>query len=252
MIGGLFALPSIPQSQAYHAFANTRHLLGVPNFLDVVSNAAFVLVGGAGFGAVCRAGRTRDISFTRSSDRWPYVLFFLSVALTGLGSAYYHLAPDNARLMWDRLPMALAFAALFSAVVTERIEGTVGTVLLVPVAVASVASVLYWHVTEAAGHGDLRPYLFVQFYPVLAIPLIMYLFPSRYSRGGDLLAAAALYAVAKGFEALDAVIFALGRIVSGHTLKHLTAAAATVLIIRMLQRKRPVPAGENVFSAAVR
>jgi len=252
LIGGLFGLPPIPQSLAYHAFADTRPMLGVPNFLNVASNAAFLLVGGAGFVTVCRAGRTRDIIFAGSSERWPYALLFLSVTLTGLGSAYYHLAPDNARLVWDRLPMAVAFAALFSAVVTERFDGAVGAALLAPLVAASVASVLYWHITEAAGHGDLRPYIVVQFYPVLAIPLIMYLFPSRYSRGGDLLAAAALYAVAKGFEALDAMIFALGRIVSGHTLKHLAAAAAVALIIRMLQIRRLVPAGENVFSAAAR
>jgi len=251
-ICGLVALPPIPQSQAYHAFADTRRIVGVPNFLNVASNAAFVLVGAAGLIGLYRDGRRGCGMFARSADRWPYALLFAGVALTGLGSAYYHLAPDNARLVWDRLPMAIAFAALFSAVVTERIDGAVGTALLAPLVTASVASVLYWHLTEAAGHGDLRPYIFVQFYPLLAIPLIMYLFPSRYSRSGDLLAAAALYAVAKGFEALDAVIYALGSIVSGHTLKHLTAAAATVLIIRMLQIRRLAPAGENAFSAAGR
>jgi hypothetical protein len=39
------ALPPIAQGQAYHAFADQRALLGLPRSADVLSNAAFALVG---------------------------------------------------------------------------------------------------------------------------------------------------------------------------------------------------------------
>jgi len=38
-------LPPIPQPLSYHAFADQQDLVGVPNFADVVSNSAFLLVG---------------------------------------------------------------------------------------------------------------------------------------------------------------------------------------------------------------
>jgi hypothetical protein len=50
----------------------------------------------------------------------------------------------------------------------------------------------------------------------------------------------ALYALAKVLETFDEPIFAAGHIVSGHTLKHLAAAAAGYYILRMLQKRRPV------------
>jgi hypothetical protein len=250
-IVGIFLLPPIPQSQDYHAFADNRTLFGVPNFLDVVSSAAFIAAGTAGLIALYRPRPDGRGRFCRPSDRWPYGVLFLGVGLVGLGSAYYHLAPDNARLVWDRMPMALAFAALLSAVVTERADGSMGVVLLILLALVGVGSVLYWHITEVAGRGDLRPYALVQYYPMLAVPVMMYLFPSRYTRGGDLLGAAILYAVAKGCEALDAAVFSLGHFVSGHTLKHLSAATATILIIRMLRQRRPVSAREKIFGAVV-
>ena len=42
-----------------------------------------------------------------------------------------------------------------------------------------------------------------------------------------------MYALAKTFEALDPQIFALGGVVSGHTLKHLAAAAAAAWLLRV-------------------
>jgi hypothetical protein len=48
--------------------------------------------------------------------------------------------------------------------------------------------------------------------------------------------AAALYALAKFFEFSDQAIFSLGYVVSGHTLKHLAAAAACLMILRYFRR----------------
>lgn len=239
---GMLALPPIPQSQEYHRFADRRAFLGIPNFLNLISNAAFVLVGVLGLSFLW-GGRASNPggAVEGRSEQWPYAVFFVGVALTGFGSAYYHLAPDNTRLVWDRAPMGVAFMAILAALITERISVKAGRLSLVPLVAAGIGSVWYWRLTELGGRGDLRPYVLVQFYPIVAIPFIMLLFPSRYTRSADLLAATGAYGVAKAFEAADAQVLTAGRIASGHTPKHLTAALATYLILRMLRNRRQLP-----------
>jgi Ceramidase len=233
---GALLVPPIPQDPAYHRFADDRTLLGVPNALDVLSNLPFTVVGILGIAAVLASHR---ISFGEPAERRAYVVFFVGVLFTGLGSAYYHLAPDNDRLVWDRLPMMVAFMALLAAIVTERVGVREGTRLLVPFVTIGVGSVLQWHLTERAGAGDLRLYAVVQFLPLLVVPVLMGLYASRYTRGGDIIGVVLLYGLAKVFELSDAVVFEMGRLVSGHTLKHLSAAAATWWVLRMLTKRTP-------------
>jgi len=71
---------------------------------------------------------------------------------------------------------------------------------------------------------------------VLALCLLL---PSRYTRGGDMFAVIAFYVVAKLFEGLDRQVFRVGGFTSGHTLKHLAAAIACYLVLRMLMLRRP-------------
>ncbi len=235
----ILALPPIPQNQSYHKFADQRTLLGVSNFLDVISNVPFILVGLPGLIFLWQQRAAEAGAFVERRELWAYGVLFFGLALTGFGSAYYHLAPDSARLIWDRLPLTLVFMAILAATIAERISMTAGFRLLLPLVCLGVGSVIYWHWSELQGQGDLRPYILVQYYPMLAIPLIIYLFPSRYTRTSDLLMVVAVYVVAKIFELLDAKIFALGQIVSGHTLKHLAAAVATYWILRMVQKRHP-------------
>lgn len=245
----------IPQPQSYHDFADQRAFFGIPNCLDVLSNLPFLLIGlwGAVF-ALRRAqmairpptGRmtargvgphaTPGDTFITAAERWPYLVLFLGVLLTCLGSAYYHLAPDNTRLVWDRLPMTLGFMSLLAAVVAERINLKLGLRSLLAL---GLASVVQWHLSEQRGEGDLRFYLMVQFFPLLAIPLLLVLLPPRYTRGSDLMIALGIYGLAKVFELLDREMFALGGVVSGHTLKHLTAAIAIWWLLRMLMKRVP-------------
>jgi hypothetical protein len=103
-----------------------------------------------------------------------------------------------------------------------------------------LASVLYWHLTERAGAGDLRPYAFVQFYPLVAVPVLLGFFPARYSGGSALLWVGALYVLAKGFEYLDRPVLAGSRLVGGHALKHLVSAGAAYVVLRMLESRRPL------------
>lgn len=223
-------LPALPQPLGYHDFADHRTMLGIDHFQDVASNIGFLVVGIAGLVIVARR-RTR---FEFAVERWPYAVFFTGMVLTAAGSAWYHLAPDNEALAWDRLPMTVAFMSLIAAQVVERINIRAGIALLVPMLLVGAASVLYWIATERVGAGNVVPYLVLQVYAVAALLLIALSHPSRYTRGTDIYWVFGAYLAAKLFEYLDREILALGHLVSGHSLKHLAAALAGLVVCRTL------------------
>jgi hypothetical protein len=232
-------LRPIPQPLSYHHFADQRAWLGIPNFSDVISNLPFAVVGLCGLWFLLRLqSNCMPTHFVDARERWPYALVFLGLLLTAFGSAYYHLAPDNARLVWDRLPMTLAFMALVAAMIVERISVRAGLYLLAPLLIVGALSVVLWHLSEMSGAGDLRFYAAVQAFAVLMLPLAVLLFPPRYTRSGDLWLVVGFYVLAKVLEELDRVIFGLVHVVSGHTLKHLSAALAGYWILRMLAKRR--------------
>jgi len=201
--------------------------------MDVLSNVLFLAVGIAGLAAtVERRGRT---PFRDRWTRWPYRALFAGVVLTTFGSRWYHLAPSTARVVWDRLPMTIAFMGLLAAVIAERVNTRLARVLFAPLLVAGAGSVVYWYATQFAGHGDLRPYAVVQFGSLTVVVLVLGLYRSE-DRGGTWLGLGlALYALAKIFELNDAPIYRALGIVSGHTLKHVTAAAAVGCVVAMLR-----------------
>jgi hypothetical protein len=236
------AAPPYAQNEAYHQFADQRAFLDIPNFLDVVSNLGFLVVGLAGLAFVIR-GRHADgtPAFTETADRRCWGVVCAAVALTCCGSWYYHLVPDSARLAWDRLPMAVAFAGILAATISERISPRAGGLLLAPLVVLGAASVGYWRYSVIAGRENLNPYAATQFGSLLLIVLLIALFPSRYTRGNDLWGALALYALAKVAEHYDyGILAATGGLASGHTLKHLVAALAMAWLLRMLVLRRAV------------
>jgi hypothetical protein len=230
-------LPRIPQPQSYHHFADQRAWLGIPNFLDVASNLLFALGGAWG---LIFLFRTRDQGrFIDSREPWAYFLIFLGLLLTAFGSSFYHLAPDNARLVWDRLPMTLAFMGLVSAMISERVGVPLGFYSLPVLLVIGAGSVALWWYSEARGAGDLRAYAAVQAYAVLVLPILL-LLPPRYTRSGDFAVVFGFYVLAKLFETEDRQIFSLDdHTVSGHTLKHLAAGAAGFWILGMLEKRAP-------------
>jgi len=235
-------LRPIPQPVAYHNFADHRAWLEIPNFGDVVSNLPFLLVGVWGLVALFWPGA---IQFADSAERWPYTVMFAGLILTSFGSAYYHLAPDNARLVWDRIPIMIAMMALVSAVIAERVNLHAGLALLPVLELAGVASVLAWRETELRAHGDLRFYAAMQVYAVVIL-LVLLLVRPKYTRSFDFAIVVGFYALAKILEESDRLVFGLGGFVSGHTLKHLSAAAASYWVLRMLQKRtilRPQVAG---------
>ena len=102
-LGGVFCLPPIPQMQSYHGFADARTMLGVPNFLNVVSNFPFVVVGVLGLWLLLRHDAVGpDGPVLERAERWPLLVLFTGILLTAFGSSYYHLAPNNDRLVWDK------------------------------------------------------------------------------------------------------------------------------------------------------
>src|SRR5207245_1561492 len=113
-------------------FADERTLLGMPNCLNVVSNVPFVFIGVWGLWWIGHNGTTSAAAFREPSERWPFVLLFFGVTLTGFGSSYYHWQPDNDRLVWDRLPMSIAFMSFFASTIAERINPKAGLLLLLP------------------------------------------------------------------------------------------------------------------------
>ena len=235
---GLIALlfvPRIGQDPAYHLFADIRPCLGIPNFGDVISNLAFLYVGLAGLVVVL--GPRRHAIFREPGDSAPYIVFFLGVTLVAFGSAYYHLDPNNETLLWDRLPMTIAFMALTAAIFADRVDRMAALVYLLPILVVlGLASLVYWELSALAGADDLRFYGFVQFFPIVLLPVILWLFPDwRYLSTRGLIWLVAWYGLAKVFEHFDGEFFdLLGRTVSGHTLKHLAAAVAPFVVLRML------------------
>ena len=225
-----FALDPIPQDPAYHAFADNRAILGIPNFWNVVSNLPFVLVGLVG---LARLTRLRNPEF-----RPQFAVYSIGTLLVGFGSGWYHWAPSNATLVWDRLPMTIAFMALFALVLADRVSARLGRRVLVPLLAAGAASIGYWWATENAGRGDLRPYGLVQFLPMLLVPALLLLFEGRGLDARWLWLSLAAYLAAKLFEAFDSSILAAGDLLSGHSLKHLAAAASAYLVVRAALRPR--------------
>jgi len=232
-------VPAMPQPLSYHAFADCRSLWSVPNFLNVVSNVPFLVGGALGLGVIFRGGG----AFVDQRESLPYLVFFLGALLTSIGSSYYHLAPDNGRLVWDRLPMTLGFAGLVSAAIADRADLTWGLRLLWPLLALGAFTVVYWHAGERIGHGNVIPYGLYQGWSVLAIVMLLAFFRSpRYSHDSLLVWAAIWYGLAKFFEAFDLATYrALGGALSGHTIKHLLAAAAVFAVARQLRLRRALP-----------
>ena len=230
-----FLVPAMPQPLSYHAFADGRPFASVPNFLNVASNLPFLVGGALGIASILRDGQFAD-----RGESLPYLVFFVGALLTSAGSAWYHLAPDNVRLVWDRLPMTLGFAGLVSAAIAERVDARIGQRAMWPLLALGAITVLYWYATEKLGRGNVIPYFLYQGWSVLAIVLLLVLFPARQSAHGHLLIwAAAWYALAKVFEATDPAVYRLtaGQ-VSGHTVKHLVAAGAVFAILRSVRLRR--------------
>ncbi|NJD34298.1 MAG: alkaline phytoceramidase [Betaproteobacteria bacterium] len=231
----LFHGPIAPPA-GYHDFADQKHVFGIPHFADVISNLGFAAVALWGWIKLAPASRHAEIQAGWAG----YRLFLIGLFLTALGSSWYHLAPDNASLVWDRLPIALACGGLLAGVrgdVQRRDSRRIAAWL----ALAAIVSVAWWYYTDLSGQGDLRPYLLLQVLPILLIPLWQWTCQAPAADRLAFGAALALYVVAKFAELNDHEIAAALGVVSGHTLKHLLAGGAAALIVGRLAGRVRAP-----------
>ena len=225
-----FLLPPVWQDPGYHEFADNRTILGVPNLWNVLSNVPFLLVALWGFTALSRRSAFQD-----SWERWAYAILLAGLASVAFGSACYHWHPNDQTLFFDRLPMTIVFMSLLAITLGERLNRKAGLILLGPLLVLGVASLVVWRITS-----DLRAYGLVQFYPMIAVPMMLVLFPARYTGTGGIWAMVGLYGVAKMLELADHSIWSFAAPFSGHPWKHLAGAGAMLCYVETVRQRRPV------------
>jgi hypothetical protein len=231
----------VPQDPTYHQFADGRTLLGISNFWNVMSNLPLMVIGLWGTLIVFR----HHNSVCLPGLELAYIVFFTGITLTAFGSAYYHLNPANDPLVWDRLPMTIGFAGLFSLILGEFVSKRIGRTILIPLLLIGIASVEYWAYTETSGQGDLRPYVVVQFLPMMLVPAILLTHKPVIGSAKYFWYMLLFYVLAKLFEFIDSELYAAGGIISGHSLKHVFAAMASATVLFALMKRRHVMRAAN-------
>ncbi|RAL44950.1 hypothetical protein DM860_003709 [Cuscuta australis] len=224
--------PRIPQPQKYHDYADKRRrFFGIPYTLNVISNFPFLAIGLAGLALCYYKGSYFKICLRGEALGW--ACFYVGIAGVTFGSSYYHLNPNDATLVWDRVPMAVAMAGILTIFVIERVDEKKGVLSLIPFLLCGVGSVFYWRYT-----GDLRPYAAVETIPAIVVVLMAILIPPKYTHSTYWLWAAGCFQMARIHEIADRpTYFLTGYTVSGHTLKHaFIAVLATILTLMLALR----------------
>lgn len=216
--------PAVPQHAHYHDFADARVWLGVPCALDVLSNLPFAVGGLWGLATLQRlqpgakAGGQQHLA----------ALFFIGLVLTALCSGFYHLHPDNAGLVIDRLGMVVAFAGLLAVAVADRVSARAGVLTAATVLLLGPLSIWAW-----AASGNLLSWVVLQAGGVLLMLTLASFRPVVGAWGVSLGVVVTFYALAKVLELSDHLVFEwTDGLVSGHSLKHVVAALAARPVIR--------------------
>jgi uncharacterized membrane protein YidH (DUF202 family) len=225
-------LGPLPQDPAYHLLADTRTCLGIPRAGDVLTN--FAILGAGLFGLVLHPGMN-----TSHEEQPAVALLIAGTFLTAAGSAYYHWAPSNATLFWDRLPMMLTIPPILVLVLADRVHPAFARKALVPITAFAVGSVLWWAASQALGREDVRLYLMVRVLMAATLLALVVFRPGRHSGTGWLVGALVAEGVLTLFERLDHEIFRwTGGLASGHNLKHAMVGVALVCVFCWLRYRR--------------
>ncbi len=224
----LSSIQPIAQDLAYHNFSDFRSYLGIPYFSDVVSNLPFLIIGVMGWQLSNKIYRKKTMVYFLM-----IFILFTGIFFTGVGSAFYHYAPNNFTLIFDRLPMTLVFTSFFASIIYDYVGSRVGTMAFYSLIILGVYSIFYWYYTEITGVGDLRLYAFIQFFPVVAVPFILIFYKNNQLYTKQLMFVFIAYVISKLTEHYDAAIFEFLKVISGHTIKHLFSALAAYFIYQI-------------------
>ncbi len=225
---------ALPQDPGYHVFAS-RSSPGI-DLVNVLTNLAYLLAGVLGWLVI-----GRGTAFASSFERMLARLFFAALFATGLGSAWYHAAPDNLSLLWDRLPLSVVLVSVTALLLAERtLVDRAGKSLVVVWLLIGPLAVIYWYFTETFATGDLRPYVALHAMLII-VPLFAFLLPARYTHAFGHLIALALYLFGYLGDRLDHQIYSLtGEFVSGHNIKHVATGAAAAMVAWTMSTRQPI------------
>lgn len=225
----------LPQDPSYHLLADTRTCLGViPRAGDVLTSLAILAAGLFGLAQ-------RNRMTVAPEERAAVNVLIAAVILTAFGSAYYHWAPANPTLVWDRLPLAIVLMSVFALVMADRVHPLFARHGIWPLTALAAVSVIVWGVSEAMGRGDLLLYLVVRVGAGIAIALLVILRRGQHTGTRWLVAALIGEVLMAALERQDHEIFRLtGGLVSGHSLKHVMVGVALGFVFWWLTTRRPL------------
>lgn len=211
----------LAQDQAYHNFVDKHSFIGIPNFHNVMSNLPFVLVAILGF---------IDMKKYPGKYTFSWGVFFTGVLLVAPGSAYYHWNPNDATLVWDRIPMTIGFMGLVASIFVDVFKIKNEKAFTFGLLALGVYTVIHWAI-----FGDLRIYAWLQGTTILVMFYMGLAYKESHLSMPHLLGSVAFYVAAKMTESNDVPIFE-SLSYSGHSIKHLLAAVAVMLLVLMKRK----------------
>ena len=248
----LFAMacPAFDGPAVVSVFADDRGWHSLPNAMDVLSNLPFLAIGLLGLrwlrwldqpelsaaetAASAGDGLDSGVSQRLGNSLDCAWIFFAGLIACAVASMVYHLQPDMLRLAADRAGMAIAFAGLIGLAVCDRVSQRAGWVAAWLTLVGGLLAVAVWFET-----GNVTPWATVQFGGMALVLVLALIRPLPEGTGGVGLKLGWViffYALAKLFELSDQAVYeATHHIVSGHSVKHLTAALAGLPVLHALQ-----------------